>query len=298
MNILTFDIEEWFHLLDYDATRNEADWEQYEVRIFENVERILNLLEETNSTATFFIIGWVAKKYPELVRKIAERYEIGSHTMTHQLVWQQSRQEFQADVEASVKMLEDITGRKVTAFRAPGFSIHETEAWAFDILAELGIETDCSIFPASHAHGGMPSYGAPVPSLVKHGDVMMKEFPISTKTMLGRKLIFSGGGYFRLFPYPLIKRWSKQCEHDYVNHRVSLLDGKDDGYLMSYIHPRDLDAGQPMLEGLPLKRKFKSYVGLQGAEQKLRKYLTDFKFVDVRTASKMIDWSRTPMIEL
>ena len=218
--------------------------------------------------------------------------------MTHQVVWQQSRQEFQADVEASVKMLEDIIGRKVTAFRAPGFSIHETEAWAFDVLADLGIETDCSIFPASHAHGGMPSYGAPVPSLVKHGDVMMKEFPISTKTMLGRKLIFSGGGYFRLFPYPLIKRWSKQCEHDYVNHRVALLDGKEDGYLMSYIHPRDLDAGQPMLEGLPLKRKFKSYIGLQGAEQKLRKYLTDFKFVDVRTASKMIDWSRTPVVEL
>jgi polysaccharide deacetylase family protein (PEP-CTERM system associated) len=202
--------------------------------------------------------------------------------MTHQLVWQQSRQEFRADVEASVKMLEDITGRKVTAFRAPGFSIHETEAWAFDVLADLGIETDCSIFPASHAHGGMPSYGAPVPSLVKHGDVIMKEFPISTKTMLGRKLIFSGGGYFRLFPYPLIKKWSKES----------------DKYLMSYIHPRDLDGGQPVLEGLPLARRFKSYVGVKGAEKKLRNYLTDFDFMDIQSARKIIDWDKVPVVQL
>ena len=200
MNILTFDIEEWFHLLDYDATRDETEWDRYEVRIYENVERILNLLEETNSQATFFIIGWVAKKYPDLIKKIAERYEIGSHTMTHHLVWQQTPQEFRTDVETSVKMLEDLTGKKMTTFRAPGFSIHETETWAFDILAELGIETDCSIFPASHAHGGVPSYGAPVPGLLKHGETIMREFPISMKTILGRELIFSGGGYFRFFP--------------------------------------------------------------------------------------------------
>ena len=117
MNILTFDVEEWFHLLDFDATRGEEQWGQYEVRIYENVERILNLLEETNTRATFFVIGWVAKTYPDLVRKIAEKYEIGSHTMTHQLVWQQSPEEFRKDVEASVKLLEDVTGQKVTSFR-------------------------------------------------------------------------------------------------------------------------------------------------------------------------------------
>ena len=102
MNILTFDVEEWFHLLDFDATRGEEQWGKYEVRIYENVERILNLLEETNTKATFFVIGWVAKTYPDLVGKIAEKYEIGSHTMTHQLVWQQSPLEFRNDVEASV----------------------------------------------------------------------------------------------------------------------------------------------------------------------------------------------------
>lgn len=282
MNILTFDVEEWFHLLDFDATRGEEQWGQYEVRIYDNVERILNLLEEIDTKATFFIIGWVAKTYPDLVRRIAEKYEIGSHTMTHQLVWQQSPQEFRQDVEASVKLLEDITGQKVTCFRAPGFSIRESEKYAFEVLHELGITTDCSVFPAAHAHGGMPSYTEQVPSLIKYNGIQIEEFPVTFKDIAGKHLIFSGGGYFRLFPYSLIKKWSKEL----------------DKYLMSYIHPRDLDGGQPILEGLPLARRFKSYVGVKGAEKKLRQYLTDFEFVDIRTARKQIDWSKAPVVQL
>lgn len=282
MNVLTFDVEEWFHLLDFDATRGVEQWDQYEVRIYENVERILNLLEETNTKATFFVIGWVAKNYPDIVQRIAEKYEIGSHTMTHQLVWQQSPQEFRKDVEASVKLLEDITGQKVTSFRAPGFSIRESEKYAFETLHELGITTDCSVFPAQHAHGGMPSYTEQVPSLVKYNGIQIEEFPVTYKEIAGKHLIYSGGGYFRLFPYTLIKKWSKE----------------QDKYLMSYIHPRDLDGGQPVLEGLPLSRRFKSYVGVKKAENKLRQYLTDFDFMDIRTARKQIDWSKVPVVEL
>lgn len=282
MNVLTFDVEEWFHLLDFDATRGVEQWDQYEVRIYENVERILNLLEETNTKATFFVIGWVAKNYPDIVQRIAEKYEIGSHTMTHQLVWQQSPQEFRKDVEASVKLLEDITGQKVTSFRAPGFSIRESEKYAFETLHELGITTDCSVFPAQHAHGGMPSYTEQVPSLVKYNGIQIEEFPVTYKEIAGKHLIYSGGGYFRLFPYTLIKKWSKE----------------QDKYLMSYIHPRDLDGGQPVLEGLPLSRRFKSYVGVKKAENKLRQYLTDFDFMDIRTARKQIDWSKVPVVDL
>lgn len=282
MNILTFDIEEWFHLLDFDATRTEDEWKNYEVRIYENVDRILNILEESNTKATFFIIGWVAKTYPDIVKKIASKYQIGSHTMSHQLVWQQSPVSFRQDVDSSIKMLQDITGQSVECFRAPGFSIRESEAWAFDILADLGIKYDCSVFPAHHAHGGMPSYGKAVPSILKHGEVEMKEFPVCTKEIDGRHIIFSGGGYFRLFPYPLIKKWSKEC----------------DEYLLSYIHPRDLDGGQPMLKGLPLARKFKSYVGTKGAANKLRKYLNDFEFTDIYTAATQIDWTKVPVVEL
>ena len=314
MNILTFDVEEWFHLLDFDATRTEAEWGKYEVRIYENVDRILDILERTNTKGTFFVIGWIAKTYPDVVRKIAAKYQIGSHTMNHQLVWQQKREEFRNDVESSVKLLQDITGQPIECFRAPGFSIRESEGWAFDILADLGIKYDCSVFPAQHAHGGMPSYGAPVPSLIKHGDTTIKEFPVSTKTIMGKKIIFSGGGYFRLVPYYFLKSWSAECVSGYKNHMVSRIwhdedgnvmmgeDGlpvtRDVGYLLSYIHPRDLDGGQPMLEGLPLNRKFKSYVGTKGAAEKLLRYLKDFKFTDVRTAAENICWEKMPVVRL
>ena len=303
MNILTFDVEEWFHLLDFDATRSEEQWGKYEVRIYENVERVFRILEDTNTKATFFIIGWIAKTYPELVRRIAEKYQIGSHTMTHQLVWQQTPEEFRNDVEISVKLLQDITGQPIECFRSPGFSIRESEAWAFDILADLGIKYDCSVFPAHHAHGGMASYGAPVPSLIKHGDTVMKEFPVTTKTIAGKKIIFSGGGYFRLVPYPFLKSWSAECANGYKNHMVpvKMSEGrcqKEEGYLLSYIHPRDLDGGQPMLEGLPLKRRFKSYVGIKGAAEKFRKYLSDFNFTDIKTAADSICWEKVPVVAL
>jgi polysaccharide deacetylase family protein (PEP-CTERM system associated) len=314
MNILTFDVEEWFHLLAFDNTRTEAQWGKYEVRIYENVDRILDILERTNTKATFFIIGWVAKTYPDVVKKIAAKYQIGSHTMNHQLVWQQTPEEFRKDVESSIKLLQDITGQPIECFRAPGFSIRESESWAYDILADLGIKYDCSVFPAHHAHGGMARFGAPVPSLIKHGDVEMKEFPVTTKTILGKKIVFSGGGYFRLVPYRLLKSWSAECANGYANHMVPRVwhdkDGNvvmgDDGfpvtrnvgYLLSYIHPRDLDGGQPMLEGLPLKRKFKSYVGVKGAAEKLRYYLEDFKFVDVKTAADNICWEKVPVVAI
>ena len=282
MNILSFDIEEWFHLLDCDDTRTEAQWRNYEVRIHENVERILSILDETKTRATFFIIGWIAKTYPEVVRRIAERYQIGCHTLNHQLVWQQTPEEFRADAEGGIKLLEDITGQKVETFRAPGFSIRESEAWAFETLHELGVKWDSSIFPAAHAHGGMPSYSNAVPSIVSHNGVEMKEFPICFKEIMGKHVVFSGGGYFRLFPYFLIKRWSRQQGDS----------------LLSYIHPRDLDPGQPMIKSLPLTRKFKSYVGLKGAEGKLRRWLHDFEFIDFAAADEQVDWSRAPRVEI
>lgn len=282
MNILTFDVEEWFHLLDFDATRTEDKWGQYEVRIHENMERIFRILEETDTKATFFIIGWIAKTYPEVVKKIAEKYEIGSHTMTHQLVWQQKPEEFRLDVDASIKLLQDITGNPVKYFRAPGYSIRESEAYAFDTLAELGIEIDCSVFPAAHAHGGMPQFPQAVPSIIEHNSTRIKELPISFAKVGGKNIIFSGGGYFRLFPYSLIKRLTK----------------RNTDYNMAYIHPRDLDSGQPVLEGLSKSRRFKAYVGTKGAEAKLRKYLTDFKFTDIATANKQIDWDNAQVIKL
>lgn len=313
MNILTFDVEEWFHLLDFDGTRTEEEWKNYDVRIYENVDRILDILDITNTKATFFIIGWVAKTYPDIVKKIAAKYQIGTHTMNHQLVWQQTPDEFRKDVSSSIKLLEDITGQPVECFRAPGFSIRESESRAFDILAELGIKYDCSVFPAAHAHGGMLSYAAPIVSIIKHGDTMIKEFPITIKTVLGKKIIFSGGGYFRLVPYGVLKRWSAEAANGYPGHMTPCvwhdLEGnvvmhkgevmtREEGYLMAYLHPRDLDARQPVLKGLPLGRRFKSYVGVEGAAEKLRNYLKDFSFTDIRTAANQIAWDKVPIVEL
>lgn len=281
MNILTFDTEEWFHLLDNDSTRSEQQWVHYEKRIEGNVGRLMDILDSTNTKATFFIIGWVAKQYPALVRRIAERFQIGSHTMNHQLVWQQGVQAFKKDVEESIKRLEDISGKKVECFRAPGFSIRESETWVFETLAEFGILYDSSVFPAHHAHGGMPSYKGYGPAVICGNGFEVKEFPITYKTLMGKHLVFSGGGYFRLFPYRCIRKWTRESP-----------------YLMSYIHPRDLDSAQPMIKELSLFRRFKSYYGLAGAERKLRRWLTDFDFVDLQTAAERIDWGKVERMEV
>lgn len=282
MNILTIDVEEWFHLLDNDSTRSEIQWQKYEVRIYKNMERIFRILEDTNTQATFFIIGWIAKNYPDIVKDIAAKYQIGSHTMNHQLVWQQSIKEFKEDVSSSVKLLEDISGKKVEAFRAPGFSIRESEAWAFEVLHDLGIRIDCSVFPSHHAHGGMPTYSMHGPSIICTGGIEIKEFPITYKEILGKHIIFSGGGYFRFFPYWLINKWSRESN----------------GYLLSYIHPRDMDYEQPVIEELSLLRRFKSYCGLKNAEGKLRQWLTDFQFTDLATAENMVDWDKVEKLEI
>jgi polysaccharide deacetylase family protein (PEP-CTERM system associated) len=282
MNILTFDIEEWFHILDNDSTLSEKEWISFESRIHSNMERIFNLLELTNSSATFFCLGWVAEKYPELIREIDARgYEIGTHGRMHQLVYNQSKGEFENDLDYSLKTLEDLIGKKIKYYRAPGFSIRESNKWSFEIMAKMGIEVDCSVFPAPRAHGGFSSYPKPVPSILKYRDIELIEFPINYVKLLGKIVIFSGGGYFRLCPYQLIKKWTKQSD-----------------YVMSYLHPRDFDPGQPLINGLSIKQKFKSYVGLMGAKTKLKEWLTDFEFMDIRTAINIINWETVPVIEL
>ena len=282
LRILTIDLEEWFHLLDYDATRTEAEWGKFEVRIYENTERLLRILEDTGSSATFFVIGWIAKTYPDLVRRIAEKYPVGTHTENHQLIWQQTPEQFRADVRNSIRRLEDITGQPVDTFRAPGFSLRPSEKWAFEILAEEGIAVDSSIFPAHASHGGWPGFPADCPVLVQGNGFTIKEFPMSLEHLAGRSFVFAGGGYFRLFPYPLLRRWTR--EHA--------------GYSICYIHPRDLDPGQPMVPGLPLVRRFKSYYGLAGAEKKLRRYLADFPSADLSRAVESVDWASAPVVSV
>jgi polysaccharide deacetylase family protein (PEP-CTERM system associated) len=280
MNILTFDIEEWFHILDNDSTKTSNEWVRYESRIHENMERVFDLLDNKKARATFFCLGWIAETYPEVVKEIAARgYEIGTHTTMHQLVYEQNPREFAKDLEHSIKTLEDITGKRIRCFRAPGFSVREDNRWIFDILVSNSIEIDSSIFPASRAHGGFPSYRALVPSWIRYDGISIKEFPISYVSVLGKPLIYSGGGYFRLFPYSCIRHWAKQAP-----------------YIMTYFHPRDFDTGQPIVADLPLSRKLKSYIGLSGALHKLEKLLDDFDFIDIAQADAQIAWDKARMI--
>jgi len=282
MKILTFDIEEWFHILDNNKTRTISDWNNFDSRIRIGMNLIYDILKKTEKSATFFVVGWMAEKYPEIIRGISDRgYEIASHTHLHQLAYEQDRKTFYNDVEKSIKTLEDCTGKKVTSFRAPGFSITENNKWAFEVLYELGITKDSSVFPAGRAHGGLPSYNTAIPSIIDYNGIKLKEFPINTQTILGKPFIFSGGGYFRLLPYKIIEKWTLQSN-----------------YVMTYFHPRDFDNEQPIVPGLSLPRRFKSYVGIKNCKPKLERWLNDFDFIDLNQADQLINWSHVPVIKL
>tara|TARA_B100001769_G_C22112478_1_gene602320 strand:- start:2834 stop:3682 length:849 start_codon:yes stop_codon:yes gene_type:complete len=282
MKILTFDIEEWFHILDNQTTKTEKNWNLYEKRIDQNMDKIFRFLELNNLKATFFVVGWIAEKYPHIVKKIDSlNFEIGSHTHYHQLMYEQSRKEVSYDLEKSIYTLENITGKKVRCFRAPGFSITEKNKWAFEVLIDKGITHDCSVFPASRAHGGIPSYRLAIPSKLKYNGLELKEFPINTTKFFTKNWIFSGGGYFRLTPYNLIKYWTSKSE-----------------YVMTYFHPRDFDPSQPVIKELSYYRKFKSYVGLNNSLIKLNKWVNDFEFIDIKKADDMINWDKVPIVNI
>jgi polysaccharide deacetylase family protein (PEP-CTERM system associated) len=280
LRILTFDIEDWFHILDNESTRDEREWQTFPARIHENTDRILNLLEQHHQQATFFCLGWIAKKYPEVIKKIAHSgHEIACHSNLHQLVYEQTPEAFHQDTASAIKTLEDITGKKVVSYRAPGFSITEQTIWAFEILLDLGIERDSSVFPAQRSHGGYSSFGTAEPAKIIINGKTLKEFPINTCNFLGRSLVYSGGGYFRMLPYFALDQLIKR-----------------DNYIMTYFHPRDFDCNQPMIPGLSLTRKFKSYVGLKSSLLKLNDLIVKYNFSDLEGADKQINWDVAKII--
>lgn len=280
MNILTFDIEDWYNC---DFISGDFDWDKYEVRIYEGVRRILDELDCRNQKGTFFCLGWLAEQHPSIIREIADRgHEIGCHSYQHELSHRFTLEQFIADTSKAKALIEGVIGRKINIFRAPGFSITKNNTWALKALADMGFEYDCSMFSASHDYGGMPSYGKGIPKLIDLGDGrFIKEFPINIHQIAGKNIVFSGGGFFRLFPYWLIKRWGEGCD-----------------YMMTYFHPRDFDKGQPIVQDLPLMRRFKSYVGIKGAFKKFQRLLDDFEFLNVEEADKIIDWGKVPVVKI
>jgi hypothetical protein len=182
-------------------------------------------------------------------------------------------QQFREDTSSALNEIEQIIGEKVIMYRAPAFSITKQTPWAFEILNELGITHDASIFPAKHDYGGFPDFGNSVPSIIETNGTFIKEFPMSIHKILNKSIVFSGGGFFRLFPYNMIKKWTI-----------------DSGYVMTYFHPRDFDKDQPMLQHLPLMRKFKSYYGLKNSGAKFDKFISDFSTMSILDVSKKYNW--------
>ena len=196
MNILTFDLEEWFHILDHPTTRSPEDWSKFESRIDENVERILHMLEISNAKATFFCLGWIAKKYPHIIKMISDKgFHIACHSHEHQLAYEQTKHEFKDDLLLAKATIEDITGKRIDTYRFPGFSFVENNLWALDILAENGFEVDCSIFPANRSHGGLVNFNndGPLVFNLQNGKTL-KELPINTQNIFGKKVLIVGSG--------------------------------------------------------------------------------------------------------
>ncbi len=280
MRILTFNIEDWFHLLDASASRDRRRWTHYESRIHENTDRILRALAETRQPATFFCLGWIAERYPDLVRTIDSLgYEIGVHSHTHQIAYRQGPSEFAEDLRRSIGALSAITGKRVRLYRAPGFSLTHRNAWAFDILAGQGIEIDCSVFPTARGNRKFKGFGAAEPTLIKYGACRMKEFPVSAACFAGAKIAFSGAAFFRIYPYALIRRLTAEA-----------------AYVMAWFHPRDFDPEQPVARGLSAAKQYAAYAGLYGSFTKFKDFLRDFTFMDIRSAETQIDWSRAKVI--
>lgn len=279
MNILSFDIEEWYH---FDIFSTEDKWKSYPPRIDLYLPRILDKLDEHETKATFFCLGWIARNYPAVLKQIHKRgHEIACHSDKHFFVRQMTPESFNEDMVLALKSIEDVVGEKITSFRAPAFTISEDATWAFEVLAENGIDTDCSIFPASRSFGGFPSFGEATPTLIKYKDYLIKEFPISTGSVLGKQMVFGGGGYFRLFPYWLIKRLTNSLN-----------------YNMTYLHMRDFDHEQPRFKHLSGMRYFKSYYGMKGAYPKFEKMLNDYKWISLEEAVREVNWNNVRTIEL
>jgi polysaccharide deacetylase family protein (PEP-CTERM system associated) len=264
-NALTIDVEEWFHVSLFRKKIRREEWDGLKSSVVANTCRVLNILAEKRVKATFFILGWVAERYPEIVIAIQEQgHEIGSHTYSHQIIYEQSRQEFAADVQRSMTILEDLTGERVDSFRAPSYSITRSSLWAWEVLADLGIKHDSSIFPVKHDLYGIPD--APrFPFYVNLKDrPRLVEVPLSTIRLGDKNIPMAGGGYLRLYPLWFIRRSIKRINQE---NRPAII----------YLHPWELDPGLPRLK-TGLFKTLRHYGNLSLTEERLRRLLDEFSF--------------------
>ena len=253
--LLTFDIEDWFHILNLDEFSDKNNWNDLETRFEPILDNILQVLQENDQRGVFFILGWLAKRHPHIVNKIASMgHLIGSHSYNHELVHTLTEDEFDTDLKRSINVLGEQLGEDIKMYRAPGFSITENSKWALRVLANNGIVKDFSIFGAKRFSGGFSSkLEISRPFKIKIGEVLIEEFPLNTKSLFGLNYVYSGGGYFRLFNKSILEKMIRS-----------------DNYVMGYFHPRDFDFEQPRLTGLSPMTRFRLYVGLKSSFLKFK----------------------------
>ncbi len=260
-NAMSIDVEDYFQVSALAPYISRADWDTRECRAESNVRRILAMLDEAGVKATFFTLGWIAERHPQLVRDIVSGgHELASHGYGHERACDLDRQAFSQDVKRAKALLEDLGGVAVQGYRAPSFSIGTQNLWAFDVLQEAGYRYSSSVYPIVHDHYGMPD-SPRFAYAVRDGLI---EVPVTTNRIGGRNLPSSGGGYFRLLPYG-VSRW--------LIRRVNEVDAQS---AVFYFHPWEIDPDQPRVEGVDAKSRFRHYVNLTKTEGRIRRLLKDF----------------------
>jgi len=262
-NALTVDVEDYFQVSALAPFIARDRWDSIPCRVEANVDRLLNRFADNHAKATFFTLGWIAERYPQVVRRIvADGHELASHGYGHQRASELSREAFAQDVTRAKRILEDIAGVPVIGYRAPSFSIGTDNLWAFDVLKEAGYVYSSSVYPVQHDHYGMPD--APrFPYQVRDG---LTELPITTVRALGRNLPAGGGGYFRFAPYS-VSRWA-----------IDRFNRDERAPAIFYMHPWEIDPLQPRVPGPGLKTRFRHYVNLHRTEGRLERLLGDFRW--------------------
>lgn len=264
-NAMTIDVEDYFQVSAFATRISRSDWSALPCRVERNMDRILSLLDDKNVKATFFTLGWIAERYPAMIKKIVdEGHELASHGYAHQRASEQDLKEFQEDVIRSKAILEKIGGQAVIGYRAPSFSIGTKNLWALDVLLNAGYRYSSSIYPIQHDHYGMPN--APRFSFYPNGANGLLELPITTVRVMNRNFPAGGGGYFRLFPYHL-SRW--------LLHSVNRHDHQS---CIFYFHPWEIDPEQPRPNNIGLKTRFRHYVNLSRTESRLKLLIRDFRW--------------------
>jgi polysaccharide deacetylase family protein (PEP-CTERM system associated) len=267
LNVMSVDLEDWFCAHNLSRLIPYADWDKCESRVERSTSRLLDLFRAYQVEATFFVLGWVADRFPDLVREIERLgHEIATHGYSHRLLTCMRPEEFRQDLQRSLEVLAKVTSQAVRGFRAPSFSLTRKTLWAVDILKESGIQYDSSVFPVDFH----PDYGIADAELSPYqlADGLI-ELPLGVVEVFGRNVPCSGGGYFRIYPYWLTRRLMRLCNQQ---RRPVIF----------YLHPWEIDPGQPRIKGLPWLRSFRHYTNLEKTGARLNRLLGDFEFTSVR----------------